>query len=533
MTTPTFGRRSFLGLAGAAAAGSLFVATGCESAVSQSTAGSPAGSEPKRGGTVAAGISEDLIPGNFFTNSTAGITTVIGLAYDSLIRYPNDKVEPTPRLATSWKLGADGRSLTLELRDDVRFHSGRPFTSADAAFSIKTYADPLWNGQLKSTAAAITSIDTSEPHRVVLKFEHPLSNIFDLLDTVPIVDSESLSQLRSGEKFVGTGPFVVTSWSPHSSLVFERNPNYWVPDRPYVDGVDVKIITDAKALLSSLKSGQISFADGLSYLDTENLVKSGGFTDHRLEGAETQLYVGANVTAKPLDDLRLRKAIAYAVDRDRIVTEVLRGVGYAINLPWPKYSPAYDEKRNATFARDLAKAKALVAEIGTIAKLPLTYISGNPLTEATASIVQSDLETVGIPVELDPVDGAQFVKQLIGAEFAGLWTTFHSWAQYTPSTLTVSAYPFNARKNASRFDSAAYIKDADAAWQFADGQSTAATQAYGKLSDDLLADLFLVELAVVLPSWASSPRLQGVDYTKRSELQLTNAWLADAARAGS
>ncbi|GAA3615976.1 ABC transporter substrate-binding protein [Microlunatus ginsengisoli] len=528
ITSRPVSRRMLLqGLAGAGLAGTLFGAAGCASAVHEARGQQAARTGgPQRGGTINAGISEDLIPGNFFTNSTAGITTVIGLAYESLVRYPSDTVKPTPRLATEWELGNDGRSLELRLRDDVSFHSGRPFTSADAAFSIKTYGDPLWTAQLKSTANAITFFDTSDPHRLVLTFDHPLGNIFDLLDTVPIVDSQTIDQLRTGEKLIGTGPFRVANWTPNAKISFERNENYWIPDRPYADAVETKIITDAKALLSALKSGQVDFADGLSYLDTENLVKAGGFSDIRLEGAETQLYVGANVTAKPLDDVRLRQAIAYALDRDRVVHEVLRGVGYPVNLPWPTYSPAFDRAANTHYQRNVEKAKALVAEVGTVPTIPYTYSSPNPLVEATAAIVQANLAEVGIPVQLDPVDGAQFVKQLIGAKFRGLWTTFHSWAQYTPSTLTVSAYPFNAHHNASQFVSKDYIAHADAAWQIADGTSREAVAAYAKVSEDLLDNVFLAEIAVVLPQWARSNKLQGVSYTKRSELQLTDAWVA-------
>lgn len=527
ITSRPVSRRLLLqGLAGAGLAGTLFGAAGCTSAVQEARSQQAVQTGgPLRGGTINAGISEDLIPGNFFTNSTAGITTVVGLAFESLIRYPDDSVKPTPRLATQWQLSKDGKSLELQLRDDVSFHSGRPFTSADAAFSIKTYGDPSWTAQLKSTASAITSFDTSDPHRLVLKFAHPLGNIFDLLDTVPIVDSQTIDQLQTGEKLIGTGPFKVANWTPNTKISFERNESYWIPDRPYADAVETKIITDAKALLAALKSGQVDFADGLSYLDTENLVKTGGFSDIRLTGAETQLYVGANVTAKPLDDVRVRQAIAYALDRDRVVTEVLRGVGYSVNLPWPKYSPAYDESRNSRYSRNLSKAKALVAEVGAIPTIPYTYATPNPLVEATAAIVQANLAEVGIQVQLDPVDGAQFVKQLIGAKFRGLWTTFHSWAQYTPSTLTVSAYPFNAHHNASQFVSADYIAHADAAWQIADGTSPEAVAAYGKLSDDLLDNVFLAEIAVVLPQWARSNKLQGAGYTKRSELQLTDAWV--------
>jgi peptide/nickel transport system substrate-binding protein len=519
-------RRSLLkGLTALSLAATVGGTAACESAVSQASSTDRATGTPVRGGTITAGVVADLIPGNLLTNSNTGITTVVGLVFDSLIRYPNDRVEPTPRLATAWELAEDGRSLTLDLRDDVTFHTGREFTSKDVEFSLKTYADPLWTAQLRSTAAAITSYDTSDPHRVVLGFDHPLGNVFDLLDTAPILDSETADQLRTGEKIVGTGPFRLTSWTPNSGLRFDRNPGYWVPERPYVDAVDVHVITEPKALLAALRSGQVQFAHGLGSLDIENLVKGDGFDEIRLEGAEQQLYVGSNVSAEPLDDVRLRKAIAFALDRDRVVAEVLRGAGYPINLPWPRYSPAYDEAANTTYVRDVAKARALVAEVGTLEPLPLTY-NPTPTQTAAAAIVQANLAEVGIPVTLDPVDGAQFVKQLIGADFPGLWLATHSWAQYTPSTLTVSAYPFNARKNASRYQDQGYVRDADEAWTVADGTAADAVTAYGEVSRDLLDAAFLAEIAVMLPQWVTASTLRGVSYTKRMELQLTDAWLA-------
>ncbi|GAA4584675.1 ABC transporter substrate-binding protein [Planotetraspora phitsanulokensis] len=519
---PLLTRRSVLAGLGFTGAALL---TGCTSAVSLQ-AGSPA-NETSKGGTLRAGIGQDLIPGNFFTNSNSGITTLIGLVYEGLIRYPNDRVAPTPRLATSWQMSADGRALTLTLRQGVTFHTGRPFTSKDVEFSLRTYAEPVWNGQLRSTAAAITSYDTSDPQKVVLHLAHPLGNIFDLLDTVPIVDSETFDGVGTGRQYVGTGPFRFVSWTPNSQLRFAKNPKYWQPGLPYLDNVNVSVVPDPTSLTSQLRSGQIDYAYGNSYLDIEQLAATKRFTKHQLAGAEQQIYVGTNITAPALSDIRVRQAIAYAIDRERIMSEVFRNSGYAVNLPWPKYSNAYDANKNTTYALDTAKASALVKEYGKpIAEIPLAYSAQVPLYRQTAQIVQANLQAVGIPVTLDPLDGAQFVKRLIGAEFPGMWTTFHSWAQYTPSTLTVSAYPFNAAKNSSHYSSAQYSSDATQAWQVADGGSEEAVGHYGRLSDDLLSALFLIEIGVVQPQWVTSNRLRGVSYTKRQELDLTRAALS-------
>lgn len=520
-------RRAFFrgaGLTAAAVLGTGLLGA-CSSAVEEQKAGASGATTPVRGGTIKAGITDDVLPATFLTN-TSGSTVVIGLAYDSLITYPNDKVEPQPRLATAWQLSADGLTLSLDLRDDVTFHSGRPFTSKDAEFSIRTYADPKWTAQLRSTAAAVTAFDTSDPHRLVLTLAHPLSNIFDLLDTVPILDSESIDKLAAGEAFIGTGPFKLTARVPSTSLTFERNENYWIPERPFLDRVEVSVIQDAQALLSSLKSGQVQVVSGLNFRDAETLGKTPGFQALPMEGAELQVYVGTNVTNPALADVRVRQAIAYALDRERIVTEVFRGSGYPVNLPWPKSSPAYDEARNSTYTRDVAKAKQVLAESGVAApNLTLSYGAGNPFYEAAAQIVQANLAEIGITTTLDPQEYATFVKNLIGAQFPGLWVTFHSWAQYVPSTLTVSAYPFNARKNASRFESPEYIAAADAAWQVPDGTSAAAVAAYETVSDELLDNLFLIEIGVILNQIAAASTVQDISWTKRSEIQLTDTYL--------
>ncbi|MGM7645901.1 ABC transporter substrate-binding protein [Nocardia sp. JW2] len=516
-------RRNFLrtsGIAAAAIFGGAALAA-CTSAVSEQKAGGD-DATPVRGGTLKVGIREDLVPANLLTN-TAATPVLVGLVYESLIRYPNDSLEPQPLLAEAWQLAADGRSVSLDLRDDVKFHSGRVFTAKDVEFSIRTYADPKWSAQLRSTAAAVTEFDIVSPTRIVLRFAHPVSNIFDLLDTVPILDSETADKLGTGETYIGTGPFTFVQRIPNSQLIFAKNSGYWIPDRPYLDRVEVSIVPDPQALLNALKTGQVAAARELSFRDAETLSKSGGFTVHNLEGAELQTYVGVNVSEPALADVRVRQAIAYALDRERIVTEVYRGAGYPLNVPWPKNSPAFDESLNTRYGRDIGKAKALLAQVTKPPRLPLTFAPG---FEATAQIVQANLAEVGIEVDLDPIDNAAFVKQLTGQQFRGLWVTDHSWAQFVPSTLTVSAYPFNARRNASRYESPAYTAAADAAWQLPQGTGPDAVRAYRAVTDQLLEGLFLIEIGVRFQQYSTSNTVHGFAWTKRREPVLTDTFLS-------
>ncbi|MCD0450503.1 ABC transporter substrate-binding protein [Actinocorallia sp. API 0066] len=508
-------------LSGAAGGAVLLGLTGCASAVDQETSGTP-----KKGGTFAGAIGTDLVPANFYTNSNDGVTTIIGLVYESLILYPNDSLKPQARLAESWTISDDGLTVTLKLRQGVKFHTGRAFTSEDVKFSLESYADPKWNGQLKSTAAAIAAVDTADPNTAVLTLKHPLGNILDLLEIVPIVDKETFAGIGDGSRYVGTGPFKFEKWTPNARLQFTKNAEYRVPDRPYLDAVDIAVIPDATAQANQIRSGQIDYAYGISNLDIERLEKAGDITKIQRTGAEIQVYVAANLTVDGLEDVRVRQAIAYALDRDRILSEVFRGAGYTASLPWPKTSPAYDEELNNFYKKDVAKAKSLLADYGKkVPTLKYSYQTPSPLFQATAQIVQANLKEIGIDVELDPLDPPTFVAQLIGGKFPGLWTAYHSWAQYTPSTLTVSAYPFNALKNSSHYESDTYIKDADAAWKQIKGDSPEAIESYRKLSKDLLDGAFLLEIAIIEGRWAVTDRVKGISYTKRSELLLTDAQL--------
>lgn len=520
-------RRSLL--ASGLGVGAAVALSACSAAVDQDkvdTSATTAGT-PKSGGTLAVAIPDDLVPANLFTNSNTAITSLIGLIFEGLTRYPDNKLTPEPRLATSWNLASDGLSLTLNLRQGVKFHTGREFTSKDVEFSLlKVWADPANRAQELSSFQAVKSVDTTDPYTAVLHLAHPLGNLFDILDTAYIVDSETWPNFLTGKQLVGTGPFVYKSWTPNTDIIFEKNPDYWQPGRPYLDGVHISITPDPDALLAAIKSGQADLVLDLDFLDASILAKNPDYTVLELVGAEDQIYVGTNLEVKPLDDIRVRQAIAYAIDRERIVNEVFYGSAYAVNLPWPTYSTGYDAAKNATYTYDPDRAKALVAQVGDIPSIQYTYPTSPAIFAATAQIVQSNLAAVGITVELNPIDTTTFTTELIGATLPGIWTTYHSWAQYQPSTLTVSAYPFNAAHNASHYTNATYSADADAAWTVPDGSSAAAIADYAKVSNDLLSALFLIEIAIVKLQFVYTARLHGVSYTKRSELNVTDAYLA-------
>nr|WP_312007604.1 ABC transporter substrate-binding protein [Nocardioides alcanivorans] len=341
---------------------------------------------------------------------------------------------------------------------------------------------------------------------------------------MPIIDSETIDDFTSGKEYIGTGPFVFDSWTPNQALTFSRNDDYW-GEKAKLDGVQLRIIKETTSAVSALRGGQVDMILQAGARDLEELEKSDQFHTQKLTGFETQVYVGTNVTHPALADVEVRQAIAYAVDKERIAKEVYRGRARAHDLPWPEYSPAYDAELDHRYARDVAKAKELLKG-HSVPKLPITYGAGNPQYEAVAQIVQANLAEVGIETELEPIEYSQFLKKLIGADYDALWVTEHAFAQYTPSTLSVSAYPFNADHNASRFVDADYKAAAEAAWKIADGHSEEALAAYDVLSEELLDNLFLIELVETTSESALSKSVSGIEWSKRGEIDLVNTTLS-------
>ncbi|MCA1007672.1 ABC transporter substrate-binding protein [Rhodococcus hoagii] len=513
-------RRSLLGALALSVVGVLGV-TGCNSAVDQ--AGADTGAEVTEGGVLRIGDGGDLTPASLYSGAPAQ-AAITGLVYDTLIRYPADSLDPQPRLATSWEVSEDDLSVHLALRDDVTFHNGKPFTSADVEASIRTYADPTRSGQLARTAALVTGFDTSDPHAITLTLAKPAGNFFDLLDVMPIIDQDTLPDLGTGKGYNGTGAFRFTSWKPGVSITFDADKGYW-GGAPHLDGVEYVIVPDAQTRVSQLRSGQLDMLLNVAPRDADELGSNAGFQVIDQTGVQRTAYIGANVQAPGLSDIRVRQAIANAVDRDRIVADVYQGHGNVAALPWPEYSPAFDADLNDTYDHDVEKAKALVAEAGSVPVIPVAYTAGSTESEAVAQILQADLAAVGIETTLQPQDQATTLKNLIGGTYGGLWITEHTFAQYTPATLPTSAYVYNANKNTSNFIDPAYQAAVEKVWRITDPSSAEAEDAYRILNAELLDNAFVIGLFNHENELATSADVHGVGWTKKGELDLSDAYL--------
>ncbi len=490
-------------LLGALGVGATGLLSGCTSAVDQAREANAA--PGAGGGTLVLGSLADIDPKSIYSQSVT--TMAIGLlVWDTLIRYDRRTRTPVPAVARAWDAAPDGRSLTLHLRDDVRFHTGRAFTSKDVAYAVSVYASDAAGSQLQAAAKAVIAVDTPDAHTAVLRFGSPVPNVFDLLEFMLLVDSESAAELRGGTGFVGTGPFRFDGREVAASARFRRFDDHWRgPAR--LDGIVLHVVRDPGALLTSIRAGQSDLV-----LDAAPRALR-QFRDRSLyrvitgDVNDAAYYVGANVAAPVLADKRVRQAISYAVDRDRIAAEVFAGTAVPSAAPWATSSPGYDAASAAHYRKDPGRARSLLAEAGGPRRLTLSYPTGLAAAPAIAAIVQNDLAEVGITVDLDPREQAAFSPFLKSGRHE-LWVGPHGFGQSDPLTLAGGAAPFKPKGNLSGFSAPEYTALVARLAEDGPGRPTALRQ----YTDYLLDQQFVIDLVVSPATYVSPARVKGLDW---------------------
>jgi peptide/nickel transport system substrate-binding protein len=492
---------------------------GCKSAVGDADGDS---AKPVRGGTLSIVQSADIAPATFMSQNNPNFA-MIRTVFNTLTAYDHKTLEPQAELATSWDLADDGTSITLHLREGVTFHSGREFTADDVIFSIQAMQREDVSTQLKHVALAIDDMKADDDNTVTLHLAHPVSNLFDMFEMMPIVDKDTFDDLLAGKKFIGTGPFKVVSYTPGAGVKLERNDDYWVKGRPYLDGIDISVQSQSQSMLSSLKSGESQLALDMAPLDAVSVKDDPGYDVVESDADDSDYYVASNVAIPPLDNADVRQGIAYAIDRDRILDQALGGIGQTSSLPWSPSSPAYDEDKAGTYSRDIDKAKQLIDGAGaTGAKVKIAYNAGFATNQAIAEIVQFNLKEAGLDVELVPLQAPDFFSKLTAGGMPGLFVNVHGFNQLSPATEVKGAFPFNADKNASGFDSDEYRQLAQSVWEVPAGQDTD----YGPLNDFLLDQQFVSDLVVSSHTYTISSKLHGLAYNMYDYLDLDDAYLS-------
>ena len=350
--------------------------------------------------------------------------------FGRLVRFAPGRLEPEPDLATSWTVSPDGMTWTFELRPGVRFHDGTPFDADSVVFSFERQiltdhpsheADFVWARSYQD----IKSITALSPRRVQFQINRPYAPFLANLAIGPAAIVSPTAVRKWGSRFgqhpVGTGPYRFAEWIPGDRVTLERNDDYW-DVRAKTRYLVMLTLPDERQRMQALESGA---ADIIQQLAPDDVPLVRLDPDLRLVTASAALvsYVALNTQRRPLDDPRIRRALAHAIRREAIVRYIYQGLARPAVGPLP---PNVWGTRGdlVTFGYDPARARALLDEAGYrgAAVRPLKlYVSGVarqylPSPERVAVVIRHCLEDVGVPVEIVVREPAEFQRALWAGE---------------------------------------------------------------------------------------------------------------------
>ncbi len=360
--------------------------------------------------------------------------------YDSLIEYTPEG-EPIPNLATGWEISEDNTSVTVTLRDDVVFHSGAPLDSAAVATTLEKAADPELGKNLFATMAIVESWETPDAQTVVLNFLQPTSDtqITDLLQFLSVIDPTGIDTVVDTP--AGSGPFMLESRSLGQEIKMVANPDYW-GEGPNLDGITLTIFDDADAASAALENGSVDIIYNVSGREGKRLSEAGF---NLVEGPGPLVQVlRINPNNGPLQNQTFRQGLAYILNRDAILEVGYAGIGVVTALPWAPNSPAVDASYNDTYAYDPAKALELFEASGLseaeMEDFTMLVNSGSEDTVNISQIFQADMAAIGIDIELELLEGAEYTDRLLGGEFDVLFGGIGNVQKFPSRVATNSIY---------------------------------------------------------------------------------------------
>lgn len=357
---------------------------------------------------------------------------VRALMFNSLVK-KDSNFDYVGDLASDIKRSDDNLTFTFTLRDGVKFHDGRPFTSADAKYTLdlvfaSSFAKSasFYEGTGADRKSYIKSVEAPDARTLVIATTKPWTGLLPNLVPVAIIPKDSYENIKAhagtvvtnltSEKIYGTGPFKFKSYdSSQQVLDLEANADYW-DGAPQIPVMRVRVITDTNALQAELRSGRVDIAPLPTSLSPDAVKQLG--QDPKLQVLQftgSNLYVlTLNCTQPPLDDVRVREALAYAIDRESMIRDLLLGQGKIAHSILPDESWAYSPGR--TYPFDPAMAKKLLDEAGLkdpdgdgpqlrFAK-PLVYkVNGaNVSGKNYAGVIQNYLKNVGVPMTIETAE---------------------------------------------------------------------------------------------------------------------------------
>ena len=517
-------RRLMFVLAVAAAAA---VVSGCGGGSSDSggSGGSASAGTPQPGGDVVIARTQESLGMeniNVFDNESIWIFQQM---FESLYTVSADGKSVKPWLATGYDLSDDKLTYTFHLREGVKFHNGQPMTSADVKFSIDKARDPKTGWGFIDVA--IKSVEAPDPNTVVITTKYPwaplVADIALFNNAILPKDYAGMSQKDFYANPIGTGPFKWDHWTHGKEIKLVKNPDYWQKGKPYLDSVTwTTVPTDATRELQ-LKGGQAQIDEFPPFSTIDTLKQTPGITMNLFPSTRTD-YLPMNFKVKPFDDVHVRRAISYAIDRQAMIDSVLFGYAEPANSFMPPQVPYYD-KASPGLQYDLEKAKQEMAQssVPNGFSFELSVGSGDDTQTQIAQILQESLKQIGIDLKIRKVDPSVQFQQQQEYDYE---MTFAYWTMDIADPDELVSFAVDNKTAGSFFTD--YNDPQQIEWTH-QAQATFDTgqrqELYSQIQKKAAEDAFMVFLYYSPYRYATTDKVQGFQVYPTGNYHMEDVWL--------
>lgn len=330
--------------------------------------------------------------------------------YDNLLAIlPDATLEP--RLALEWKQLND-TDYAFKLREGVKFHNGEPFTAEDVKFTFERAMGP-GGSMVRSLVEDVAAVEVVDDYNVIIKLKKPSASFLMSLghSYSCILDKKTVESAGQdyGMNPVGTGPFAFVEWKKGDSVRLKRFDDFW-GEKPKIPNLIFRSVTEPSTRVIELESGAVDISYVIAQNDMARVEENPKLK--LLRGPNTSItYMGMNYEKEPFTDVRVREAIASAIDAKGIYAAVWRGVGQVAAGPMPDSIKYYDKEQKVR-EQDIEKAKRLLAEAGVKDLKVELWTNERKERVDMATIIQSQLEEIGVTVDIKVLEWGAYLDGL-------------------------------------------------------------------------------------------------------------------------
>ncbi len=384
------------------------------------TATPPPTAAPKKGGTLIAARAADAKGLDPHKQTAFSSFRMLEMIYDPLFTFDKD-LKVVPNLAEAWKWSEDGKTLTVTLRKNVKFHDGGAMTSEDVKFSFERVLDEKTGAAARSSFTGITKMDTPDANTIVFTLSAPNAALPAAMTSLnaAIISKKQVSGGADPAKVdVGTGAFMIDKWEPDRTFTMKANKDFWIAGLPRIDAIEWRTIPDESSILAGLRAKTLDYA---IINDSRVAIRaSAGGSSIVMSRAPALAYhvLQLNASRPIFQDVKVRQAIACAIDRQEVLDTASLGEGEVTSPATPPY---YRANLNDLFCykKDEAKAKQLLADAKvTGLKFKIMAAADEPPTAvAEAQSIQAQLKKIGIESEIETLELGVYVDRWLKGDF--------------------------------------------------------------------------------------------------------------------